>query len=81
MANSNDPKTNHDAPMIYAIRIEGHLGVEWSHWFGDLIIQKDGTDTLLIASLADQSALHGLLRKIRDLGITLLLVECISIDK
>lgn len=67
--------------MIYRIKIKGQLGAEWAEWFGDLTIEQVGEDTLLIASLADQPALHGLLRKIRDLGMTLLSVECIDISK
>lgn len=81
MAQDQASKRAYDQPMIYHIRIKGNLGDDWADWFGDLTIQQDGTDTLLIASLADQSALHGLLRKIRDLGMTLLSVECISINK
>ncbi len=67
-----DPKQ----PLIYQIRIEGHLGSDWTDWFSGLVIapQEDGT-TLLTGHVADQAALHGLLRGIRDLGVPLLSVN------
>jgi hypothetical protein len=61
-----------DRPMIYQIRIEGHLGPRWSEWFDGLTITpEEGGETLLTGPVADQAALHGLLRKVRDLGIPL----------
>ncbi len=84
MADNTLPKNKHDVAMTYRIKVRGQLGAEWAAWFGDLTIEQGGGDnnshTLLIASLIDQAALHGLLRKIRDLGMTLLLVECININ-
>jgi len=62
-----------DRPMIYQIRIEGHLGPRWSRWFEGLTITPEGDgETLLTGPVADQAALHGLLRKVRDLGIPLI---------
>jgi hypothetical protein len=62
-----------DRPMIYQIRIEGHLGPRWSGWFEGLTITPEGDgETLLTGPVADQAALHGLLRKVRDLGIPLI---------
>ena len=62
--------------MIYQIRIKGHLGPEWADWFGGLSITlEDNGDTLLTGPVADQSALHGLLREVRDLGMPLLSVQ------
>ena len=62
-----------DEPMVYQIRIEGHLGPKWTDWFGDVSITlEDNGETLLTGPVVDQAALHGLLRKIRDLGMPLI---------
>jgi hypothetical protein len=62
-----------DQPMVYQIRIEGHLGPQWTAWFGGLSITlEDNGETLLTGLVADQAALHGLLRKVRDLGMPLI---------
>ena len=62
-----------DQPMVYQIRIEGHLGPQWTAWFGGLsITQEDNGETLLTGPVVDQAALHGLLRKVRDLGMPLI---------
>jgi hypothetical protein len=62
-----------DQPMVYQIRIEGHLGPKWADWFGDVSITlEDNGDTLLTCLVVDQAALHGLLRKVRDLGMLLI---------
>jgi len=76
MSNNLDPKTGESQPVVYQIRIEGHLGCEWTDWFGGLIItlEEDG-DTLLTGPVIDQSALYGLLKKVRDLGMPLLSVN------
>jgi hypothetical protein len=61
---------------IYQVRIQGYLDHEWSEWLGGLAIEHlDGGDTLLEGEIADQSALHGLLVKIGDLGLPLLSVH------
>lgn len=62
--------------MIYQIRVKGHLGRQWEDRFEGLSItlEADGT-TLLTGRVVDQAALHGILRKIRDLGIDLLAVN------
>ena len=66
---ANEP----DQPMVYQIRVEGHLGPRWADWFGDLTITlEDNGETLLTGPVVDQAALHGLLRKIRDLGMPLI---------
>ena len=64
---------------IYEIRIAGQLGAEWADWFDGLTItpEPDGA-TRLTGGVADQSALSGLLRKVRDLGLTLLAVNLID---
>ena len=62
-----------DQPMVYQIRIEGHLGPKWTAWFGDVSITlEDDGETLLTGPVVDQAALHGFLRKIRDLGMPLI---------
>jgi hypothetical protein len=62
-------------PTIYQIRIHGHLGSQWTDWFeGFTITLDDNGDTLVTGSVIDQAALHGLLRKVRDLGMALLSV-------
>jgi hypothetical protein len=62
-----------DQPMVYQIRIKGHLDPGWTDWFGGLTItlEEDG-ETLLTGPVVDQAALHGLLRKVRDLGLPLI---------
>ena len=59
--------------MQYEIRVEGHLGTRWAAWFDGLSIttEDDGT-TVLRGSVVDQAALHGLLQKLRDVGIPLI---------
>jgi hypothetical protein len=60
---------------VYQIRIKGHLGDQWSDWFGGLTINLESNgETLLTGPVADQAALHGLLRKVRDLGLPLVSV-------
>ena len=63
-------------PTQYRIRVGGHLDQHWSVWFGDLTLtrESDGT-TSLCGFVADQAALHGVLTKVRDLGIVLISVE------
>ena len=62
--------------MVCQIRIQGHLGGQWTDWFGGLIITlEDNGDTLVTGPVVDQAALHGLLKKVRDLGMPLLSVN------
>ncbi len=62
--------------MLYEIRIEGHLSQEWSDWFeGFSITLEENGRTLLRGPIADQAALHGMLKRIRDLGAPLLSVD------
>ncbi len=79
MSNKLDPKTDPGQAMTYQIRLQGHLDRQWTDWFGGLIITlEENGDTLLTGPVADQSALHGLLRRVRDLGMPLLSVNCIT---
>jgi hypothetical protein len=67
------------APLRYEFRIRGHLDQHWSTWFGGLALTRedDGTTTLR-GAVTDQAELHGLLAKVRDLGVTL--ISLTSID-
>jgi hypothetical protein len=71
--------TKRQAPAGYRLRVEGHLEQRWSAWFDDLTVtrESDGT-TSLSGDVSDQAELHGLLMKIRDLGITLISVNVID---
>ena len=65
--------------MAYQIRIKGHLGLQWTDWFGGLAITlEDDGDTLLTGPVVDQAALHGLLKKVRDLGMPLISVSPVN---
>ena len=76
MPNRLDPKTGTDQPMVYQLRIEGHLGCQWTDWFGGLTITlEDNGDTLLTGPVVDQAALHGLFKNVRDLGMPLVSVN------
>ena len=73
---------DHHEPGLYAIRIKGHLDDRWAVWFGGLTITlEDNGDTLLTGPVVDQAALHGLLKKVRDLGMPLLSVNRIEPDQ
>src|SRR6266566_2949481 len=76
MSNEINLESEKAQPMVYQIRIKGHLGREWADWFGGLTITlEDNGETLLTGSVVDQAALHGLLRKVRDGGMPLLSVN------
>jgi hypothetical protein len=78
---SSDVKANRDEPMHYQIRLKGHLSPQWSDWFGGLSMTlEDNGETLLTGSVPDQAALHGLLKKVRDIGIPLISVVRIESD-
>ena len=69
------PQTDPDQPVVYQIRIKGHLGPQWTEWFeGMAVTREENGDTLLTGPVVDQAALHGLLKKVRDLGLPLLSV-------
>ena len=76
MSNEINSESDPGQAMVYQIRIKGHLGHEWTDWFGGLTLTlEDNGETLLTGPVIDQAALHGLLRKVRDLGVPLLSVS------
>ena len=76
MSNKRNPRTEPRQPVAYHIRIKGHLGSQWTDWFEGLTITlEDNGDTLLTGPVVDQAALHGLLKKVRDVGMPLLSVS------
>jgi hypothetical protein len=75
---SNKPTSQPDPlqPPVYQIRIKGQLDSQWAGWFEGLTITlEEGGDTLLTGPVIDQAALHGLLKKVRDLGLPLVSVS------
>ncbi|HSN93437.1 MAG TPA: hypothetical protein VLR89_00080 [Anaerolineaceae bacterium] len=75
MSNKTYPKTDPSQPTIYRIRIKGQLDSQWTEWFEGLTITLEGNgNTLLTGLVVDQAALHGLLKKVRDLGMPLISV-------
>ena len=71
----------HDESGFYEIRLKGHLNNRWADWFEGLTITlEENGSTLLSGPLADQAALHGILKKVRDLGLTLLSVNSVEPD-
>lgn len=79
MVNNRGPNGGADQPKIYQIRIQGHLGRHWANQFEGLnITLEDNGSTLLTGTVVDQAALHGILRKIRDLGVALLSVNFVD---
>ena len=78
---SNEPITESDTsqPKVYQIRLKGHLGSQWSSWFEGLTITlEENGETIIAGPIVDQAALYGLLKKVRDLGLTLLSVNCVN---
>ena len=76
MSNKIYSKTEQNQPGCYQIRLKGQLDSKWTEWFEGMSItlEEDG-NTLLTGPVIDQAALHGLLKKIRDLGLTLLAIN------
>ncbi len=79
MSSIFDSSIDPGQPMIYKIRLKGHLGRHWTDWFDGLTITlEDNGETLLTGPVVDQAALHGLLKKVRDLGLPLVSVVCVQ---
>lgn len=67
------------SPAQYVVRVEGVLDPRWAAWFGNIQLESDGRQTV-ISGLLDQAALHGLLAKVRDLGLCLVAVYQVDQD-
>ncbi len=76
MPNKSTKTADPNQPLVYQIRLEGHLGHQWTDWFGGVTIAlEDNGDTLITSPVIDQAALYGLLKKVRDLGMSLVSVN------
>jgi hypothetical protein len=73
-----EPRTAFNEAGCYQIRVKGLLDPGWADWFDGLTLAQVNGDSLLTGNVRDQAALHGLLNKIRDLGLYLLLVELVE---
>ena len=82
MTNKSDSINDPGQPVVYLIRIKDYLDPEWTDWFEGMTItlEKDG-NTLLSGAVIDQAALHGLLKKVRDLGLTLVSIAQVQSNK
>ncbi len=79
MSNEINSEIDPGQPMVYQIRIKGHLGRHWTDWFEGLTITpEDDGETLLTGPVVDQAALHGVLKKVRDVGMPLISVMCVK---
>jgi hypothetical protein len=76
MSNEINSEMDPGQPMVYQIRIKGQPGHQWTDWFEGLTITlEDNGETLLTGPVVDQAALHGVLRKVRDVGMPLISVN------
>ena len=82
MTRSKRQRLRQDQPATYRIKIQGRLNETWEEWFGDttITVKTDGAIpvTILLSTVADQADLHGVLARIRDIGLPLLLVQCVG---
>jgi hypothetical protein len=78
MVNKANAQSDPNPPLVYEIRIKGHLDRQWTAWFEGMTITWTDDETLLTGQVVDQAALYGLLRKVRDLGLPLLAVTQIQ---
>ena len=78
MSDENEPSPETGRPAAYEIRVRGHLGSAWSDWFTGLRVTLEDHGGTLLAGPLDQAALHGVLRRVRDLGLQLISVTRIE---
>jgi hypothetical protein len=79
---SETPTGDHQDSERYEIRLKGHLAPRWAAWFDGLSLTNENDDTTIIHGLvADQAALHGLLQKVRDIGLPLVSVTRVELDQ
>jgi hypothetical protein len=81
MSDEIDASPDASRPAAYEIRVRGHLGSAWSDWFTGLRVTLEDDGDTLLAGLLDQAALHGVLRRVRDLGIPLVSVTRIEPER
>lgn len=82
MAGKQNQNADPNQPIVYQIRIKGHLDHNWTDWFDGLTITlEDDGNTLLTGLVIDQAALYGLLKKVRDLGMPLVSVNRKKLDQ
>jgi len=82
MSETHVTASEHDKPWQCELRIKGHLDDRWADWFEGLTITlEENGDTLLAGQVVDQAALHGLLKKVRDLGMPLISVMGVEPDQ
>lgn len=73
MSDQNQPTPNPEQPIIYHIRIKERLGEEWQEWFEGMTITHNATgETIISGQIVDQAQLFGLLKRVRNLGLTLI---------
>jgi hypothetical protein len=80
MSHELDPLADPGRPTAYRIRITGQLDSRWADWFEGMTITLDGGDTVITGPVVDQAALHGLLKRVRDLGLPLVSVGPVEPD-
>jgi hypothetical protein len=80
---SNNKKDDmHMKPELFLIRVKGHLGEQWTEWFdGFTITNVEHGEAIICGTNIDQAALHGVLMKVRDLGLPLLAVSLVNVDE
>ena len=77
----SDPSAEHAEPRFYEVRLEGHLEERWADRFGGMTITlAENGETVLTGPVIDQAALHGLLKKVRDLGLPLIAINRVTPD-
>ena len=82
MSTTHASTEDHDEPWLYEIRLKGHLDDRWDAWFEGLTLTRERNgETLLTGPVVDQAALHGVLRKVRDLGVPLLSLTRVRPDE